>query len=82
MSFNGYFSEKERSSLIRDALANVSTEGWKVVPRQNPASEYPSDFSLIEVGILYTETVHKTLMRRVLSDRYRITQEKFQHRGV
>lgn len=49
VSFNGYFSEKERSSLIRDALANVSTEGWKVVPRQNPASEYPSDFSLIEI---------------------------------
>ena len=24
-------------------------------------------------------TVHKVLMRRVLSDRYRITQEKFQY---
>ena len=27
-------------------------------------------------------TVHKVLMRRVLSDIYRITQEKFQYNGV
>ena len=29
-----------------------------------------------------TRNVHKMLMRRVLSDRYRITQENFQYHGV
>ena len=29
-----------------------------------------------------TRTVHKVLMREVLSDRYRIIQEKFQYHGV
>ena len=32
-------------------------------------------FNAIEIYL--TRTVHKVLMRRVLSDKYRITQEKF-----
>ena len=31
---------------------------------------------------IITKTVHKMLMPRVLSDRYRVTQEKFQYQGV
>ena len=34
------------------------------------------------VVIRETRTVHKVLMRRVLSDRCRITQEYFQYQGV
>ena len=37
-------------------------------------------FGWVYIGI--TKTVHKVLMRRVLSDIYRITQEKFQYHGV
>ena len=33
-------------------------------------------------AISITRTAQKMLMRRVLSDRYRITQDKFQYHGV
>ena len=36
---------------MRDALANISSQNWKELPRENPASQYPSDFSLVEVRL-------------------------------
>lgn len=51
MSFNGYYSAKERANVMHDALANISSQNWKELPRENPASEYPSDFSLVEVRL-------------------------------
>ena len=35
-----------------------------------------------QLQIHLTRSVHKILMRMVLSDRYRITQEKSQYHGV
>ena len=44
-----------------------------------------SDVMFDLIGLLpkfLTRTVHKVLMRRVLSDKYKITQEKFQYHGA
>ena len=48
VSFTGYYSTHERGSLIKDALVNISTS-LKELERDNPASRFPSDFSLVEV---------------------------------
>ena len=55
VTFTDYYSTNERGILIKDALVNVSTS-WKELQRENPASRFPSDFSLLEV-CLYLESL-------------------------
>ena len=47
--FNGYYSTSVRDDLVTAALGSVSFNSWKIIPRHNPASHYPSDFSLVKV---------------------------------
>ena len=47
--FNGYYSTSVRDDLVTAALGSVSVNSWKIIPRHNPASHYPSDFSLVKV---------------------------------
>lgn len=51
IGFTGYFSAKARSLYISSALRNAG-EGaleWHIVPRENPASDFPSDFELVHI---------------------------------
>jgi hypothetical protein len=50
VSFKGYYSGTARQKYITSALKNVKDISWRLVSRNNPASDYPSDFSLIQVG--------------------------------
>lgn len=50
MAFNGYFTAKARSKFISSALKNSDIENWRIVPRNNPASDYPSDFEVIQIN--------------------------------
>lgn len=50
VAFNGYFSAHARSKFISSALKSSNIENWRIVPRNNPASEYPSDFEVIQIG--------------------------------
>lgn len=49
--FTGYFSAKARSLYISSALrgAGDKTLEWHIVPRENPASDFPSDFELVHI---------------------------------
>lgn len=51
VAFTGYFSAKARSLYISSALRNAvdSTLEWHIVPRENPASDFPSDFELVHI---------------------------------
>lgn len=51
MAFTGYFSAKARSLYISSALRNAGDETleWHIVPRENPASDFPSDFELVHI---------------------------------
>ena len=57
--FNGYYSASARSVFVRDALSSA-LDSWKIIPRNNPASDYPSDFSLVKVRFLFF-TMDRTL---------------------
>ena len=48
--FNGYFSSSTRDEFVLAALDSSSVDSWKIIPRHNPASDYPSDFSLVKVS--------------------------------
>lgn len=44
--FNAYLPQEEHGSVIREL---IGTDGWDLLPRTNPASEFPSDFAVIRV---------------------------------
>lgn len=51
IGFTGYFSAKARSLYISSALRNAGDGAleWHIVPRENPASDFPSDFELVHI---------------------------------
>uniref|UniRef100_A0A8C7Y5H3 Membrane-bound transcription factor site-1 protease n=1 Tax=Oryzias sinensis TaxID=183150 RepID=A0A8C7Y5H3_9TELE len=51
VAFTGYFSAKARSLYISSALRGSRDRQleWHVVPRENPASDFPSDFELVHI---------------------------------
>lgn len=70
IGFTGYFSAKARSLYIRSALRNAGDGAleWHIVPRENPASDFPSDFELVHIrqaspGSLLTLEDHPYIKR-------------------
>lgn len=57
VAFNGYFTANARSKFITSALRSRGIEDWRIVPRNNPASDYPSDFELIEIRTAHRDGV-------------------------
>ncbi|KAJ8339711.1 hypothetical protein SKAU_G00343440 [Synaphobranchus kaupii] len=47
--FNGYFTAKARGHFIGSALRSSEALDWRIVPRDNPASDYPSDFEVVQI---------------------------------
>ena len=49
VSFDSYYDKDKRYGFIADALKQFHSNSWKEVERFNPASTYPSDFTLLQV---------------------------------
>uniref|UniRef100_A0A674C8C0 Membrane-bound transcription factor site-1 protease n=1 Tax=Salmo trutta TaxID=8032 RepID=A0A674C8C0_SALTR len=49
VAFNGYFTAKARSHFISSALKSSEALDWRIVPRKNPASDFPSDFEVVQI---------------------------------
>ena len=50
VTFKGYYSQQAREHFLTAALRGCCEDGsWRIVPRQNPGRNFPSDFSLIEL---------------------------------
>lgn len=70
VAFTGYFSARARSLYISSALrsAGDGAPEWHIVPRENPASDFPSDFELVHIrraspGSLLTLEDHPYIKR-------------------
>ena len=50
MLFGGYYSEPKRAVYVGEALSGSHIPSWEIVPRNNPAREFPSDFSVVRVS--------------------------------
>lgn len=48
--FNDYYPPEIREQHIKNALNGSSALNWQVIKRQNPASEYPSDFDVVMIN--------------------------------
>lgn len=70
VAFTGYFSAKARSLYISSALRSAGDAHleWHIVRRENPASDFPSDFELVHIlraspGSLLTLEEHPYIKR-------------------
>ncbi|KAL3859602.1 hypothetical protein ACJMK2_009816 [Sinanodonta woodiana] len=57
VSFNGYFRTQARRRFLAAALRDSGVVSWKIVPRDNPAVDYPSDFDLVKLYDQHKEGV-------------------------
>ncbi|XP_014249873.1 membrane-bound transcription factor site-1 protease [Cimex lectularius] len=49
VTFNGYYKRKLREIFIATALNESDINSWHIVKRNNPASDFPSDFDVVVV---------------------------------
>lgn len=56
VTFNGYYKNKARAGYINSALNGSGVKNWTIVERQNPASDFPSDFDVVLIED--TEKLH------------------------
>lgn len=47
VGFNGYYKRPAREKFIEAALNNSGVQSWKILARDNPASDFPSDFDVV-----------------------------------
>lgn len=47
--YNKYYLPEARQQHIRDALNGSTALKWEIIKRDNPASEYPSDFDVVMI---------------------------------
>lgn len=47
--FEGYYSEPKRDVYVSEALSESHVPSWEIVPRNNPARKFPSDFSVVKL---------------------------------
>lgn len=47
VTFNGYYKNQARINYINSALNSSGVRNWKILSRENPASNYPSDFDVV-----------------------------------
>jgi membrane-bound transcription factor site-1 protease len=45
--FDGYYKSATRKNYLKAALNDSKIHNWKIIPRSNPASDFPSDFDVI-----------------------------------
>ncbi|KFB49658.1 membrane-bound transcription factor site-1 protease [Anopheles sinensis] len=47
IQFNGYYKQRERENFIQSALNGSKVQKWRILPRNNPARDFPSDFDVL-----------------------------------
>ncbi|XP_050738001.1 membrane-bound transcription factor site-1 protease-like [Eriocheir sinensis] len=63
VAFKGYYRKEARERFIEAALNESNVVRWEVMPRNNPASDYPSDFDVVQI-----QEVHKNVGLDALKD--------------
>lgn len=61
VSFNGYYKPQARKRFLTAALHDSGVLSWKIIPRDNLAYDYPSDFDVVKVEINSHLLVHQNV---------------------
>ena len=49
VKFKGYYKSQVRENYIATVLNSSGIKEWKIIPRKNIASKYPSDFDVVQL---------------------------------
>lgn len=49
VQFKSYYIAHVRENYIKAALNSSDIKNWKIIPRKNAASKYPSDFDIVQL---------------------------------
>lgn len=80
VAFKGYYKPHTRANYIKAALNSSGIKNWKILPRDNLASSFPSDFDVV---LLEETTKYNGL--NALNDHpliKRVTPQKLVHRNL
>ncbi|XP_065827385.1 membrane-bound transcription factor site-1 protease-like isoform X2 [Oscarella lobularis] len=50
VTFKGYYTFRAVQRYVASALRKADGVSWRFLPRTNPATDYPTDFALIQLG--------------------------------
>ena len=78
--FRGYYKKITRENYIRAALYHSGIKYWKIIPRDNLSTRYPSDFDIV----LITENDKKNGLHALRNHRLvrRVTPQRVVHRTL
>ena len=49
--FRGYYMAQARMKFLEAAMQNEDALTWEILPRDNAASQHPSDFDVVKVSV-------------------------------
>lgn len=49
VSFKKFYNPETRVKFLQAALKSYEPDSWQILPRDNPASNFPSDFEVLQV---------------------------------
>lgn len=61
VAFKGYYKSSARNKFIAAALNGTEIQKWHILERNNPASDYPSDFDVVIVSNLFIKGVNNKI---------------------
>ncbi|XP_039276563.1 membrane-bound transcription factor site-1 protease isoform X2 [Nilaparvata lugens] len=80
VAFNGYYKQTARERFVAAALNNSNISNWQIIQRNNAASDYPSDFDVVQLeGTSASDGA--ALLRRHPAVR-RVTPQRVVHRHL
>uniref|UniRef100_A0A8C4R2D8 Membrane-bound transcription factor site-1 protease-like N-terminal domain-containing protein n=1 Tax=Eptatretus burgeri TaxID=7764 RepID=A0A8C4R2D8_EPTBU len=63
ITFSGYYTARARASFISTALCSSPSYTWRLLPRANAASDFPSDFEVVWLANAYAGSGQRALQR-------------------
>lgn len=81
VAFNGYYKSQARERFIAAALNGSDVSNWKVIARNNPASDYPSDFDVVTLEET-DNSQHGLEALRLHPAVRRVTPQRMVHRSL
>ncbi|XP_072764123.1 membrane-bound transcription factor site-1 protease [Anoplolepis gracilipes] len=61
VKFKGYYKTDVRENYLRAILSSFDNKNWKIIPRNNAASKYPSDFDIVHLKEMDKDQALKAL---------------------
>ncbi|KAL6417067.1 hypothetical protein ACFW04_013021 [Cataglyphis niger] len=80
IKFKNYYKANIRENYLKAVLSSFDINNWKIIPRNNAASKYPSDFDIVHIKEIDQYQVLKALHNHPLIKT--VTPQRLIHRTL